>query len=227
MRIHVLVEGAADKAFLDAWLPRFLPKHQFVVHPHQGKGRLPAAPVTRDRTARGLLDQLPAKLIAYGRTLKPDTERVLVLVDADDEDCRTLKKRLLKMWNDIDPRPEVLFRIAVRETETFFLGDYAALRSAFPKTKRSKLDGYVPDGEFATWEYLRDVIGEPPDSEDKRAWAESIGPKLSLDPEKNKSPSFRQLCTGFQRLCGEVIEPHRPRRIAKPKAAMQRRRSSP
>ena len=71
MRLHILVEGQADEAFLKEWLPKLIPRHPFVVIPHQGKGRLSAEPKKRPNSKRrGLLDQLPAKLRAYGKSLR-------------------------------------------------------------------------------------------------------------------------------------------------------------
>lgn len=85
MRLHILVEGRAEEAFLKGWLPRLLPAHSFIIIPHQGKGSLPVNPKRRpDPKKRGLLDQLAAKLRAFGKTLKSETDRVVVLVDLDD-----------------------------------------------------------------------------------------------------------------------------------------------
>ena len=167
MRLHILVEGRAEEAFLTKWLPRLLPGHSFIVLPHQGKGRLSAAPKKKpDPRQRGLLDQLPAKLRAFGKTLNSDTDRVVVLVDLDDQDCLDLKKRLKKLLKDCHPAPTVLFRIAIEETEAFFLGDAGAVKKAFPQAKTGKIQRYQQDSICGTWEFLRDVIGDPADSED-------------------------------------------------------------
>src|SRR5580700_5258784 len=146
MRLHILVEGRAEEAFLREWLPRLLPAHSFIVLPHQGKGRLSADPKKKpDPKQRGLLDQLPAKLRAYGKTLNADTDRVVVLVDLDDQDCVDLKKRLKMVLQYCDPKPTVLFRIAIEETEAFFLGDPPAVKKAYPKAKVGKIKKYVQD----------------------------------------------------------------------------------
>src|SRR5437899_11225286 len=116
MRLHILVEGRAEEVFLTEWLPRFLPAHPFIIISHQGKGRLSANPKKKpDPKQRGLLDQLPAKLRAFGKTLNADTDRVVVLVDLDDQDCHDLKKRLKLLLKHCDPAPTVLFRIAIEE----------------------------------------------------------------------------------------------------------------
>lgn len=160
MRLHILVEGSADEAFLKAWLPRFLPGHPFIVIPHQGKGRLSAAPARKpDPKQRGLLDQLPAKLRAFGKALNSETDRVVVLVDLDDQDCHDLKARLTALVKQCNPRPTVLFRIAIEETEAFFLGDRMAVKKAFPAARIRRIKDYQQDSICGTWEVLRDVIG--------------------------------------------------------------------
>lgn len=209
MRLHVLVEGRSEEAFIKEWLPRFLPAHSFIIIPHQGKGRLSADPKKKpDPKQRGLLDQLPAKLRAFGKALNSDTDRVVVLVDLDDQDCHDLKKRLNRLLTHCDPKPTVLFRIAIEESEGFFLGDPLAVKKAFPQSKVGKIKKYPQDSICGTWEFLRDVIGVPSHSEDKVAWAEAIGPHLTVawkGRKANKSPSFCIFCKGLLNLCGESI----------------------
>lgn len=210
MRIHFLVEGRAEEAFLRAWLPRFLRAHSFIVIPHQGKGRLSAHPKKRpDPKQRGLLDQLPAKLRAFGKALNSATDRIVVLVDLDDQDCHDLKSRLKKLLAHCHPSPTALFRIAIEETEAFFLGDPSAVKKAFPQAKVGKIKNYQPDSICGTWEFLREVIGAPSDSEDKVGWAQAIGQHLTVQWKgraANKSPSFVIFCKGLLKICGEPIQ---------------------
>jgi hypothetical protein len=201
--LHVLVEGPSERALLEVWGRRFLSSHILRIYPHQGKGRLrdnPNAPVAPRR--RGLLDQLPAKLRAFGRVLDARTDRVLVLVNADDQDCEALKARLVALGQQIDPRPEVMFRIAVEETEAFYLGDVNAIRKAFSSVKLTAMKDYEQDAPgVGTWEIFRVVIGASGD--DKVQWATQIAPHLSTNPRRNSSPSFRQLCIAMKTLAGE------------------------
>lgn len=208
MRLHVLVEGESEEALLKGWLPRFLPPgHSFNIIRHRGKGRLPRDPVRDLGRREGLLDQLPAKLRAYGRSLDPATDRLLVLVDADDDPCSELKQRLLESLESCDPRPVVLFRLAIEETEAFYLGDPQAIRRAFPQAKLQRLKSYVQDSVCGTWELFQSVIGDP--VEDKPGWAERMAPHLGTawrGSDANRSPSFRQLCRGLLTLAGEPAE---------------------
>ena len=206
MRLHILVEGPSEKALLDLWLPRFLPpQHSFKIIPHRGKGKLPSNPARKpDPKRQGLLDQLPAKLRAYGKALRPDTDRIIVLVDLDHDDCVSLKSRIVDLLNYCDPPPVALFRIAIEETEAFYLGDRVAIRKAFPKCKMSRMGSYTQDSICGTWELFQQVIGEA--NEDKVEWATFIGPHLTIEwkgPLANNSNSFRQFCRGTLRLAGE------------------------
>ena len=203
MRLHFLVEGPSEKAFLELWLPRFLPPgHSFKVIPHRGKGKIPNDPSRKpDPKRQGLLDQLPAKLRAYGRELRSETDRIIVLVDLDNDDCLDLKNRMVRLLNFCDPRPEVLFRIAIEEMEAFYLVDRTAIRSAFPRSRLSRMDSYTQDSICGTWELFREVIGER--AEDKVGWAELMGPRLTTQWRAITSNSFRQFCQGILSLAGE------------------------
>lgn len=208
MRLHILVEGPSEVAFLNRWFPRLLPQHALTIIQHRGKGRLPGQSEARPSPRReGLLDQLPAKLRAYGRALNPATDRVLVLVDVDDESCLDLKRRLLAVLETCNPKPVVLFRIAIEETEAFYLGDPAAIRRAFPQAKLRRMGNYIQDSICGTWELFQEVIGTS--IEDKPGWAEKMGLHLGTEwagKDANRSPSFRQFCRGIFRLAGEPVD---------------------
>jgi hypothetical protein len=204
VRLHVLVEGPSEKRLLDELLRRVIPGHTFQVHPHQGKGRLPPTPGSRPgRAGRGVLDQLGAKLRAWGRTLDPATERVVLLVDLDDDDegeCRRLRERLDRFVEAIDPRPLVLIRIAIEEVEAWYLADWKAVKRAFPRAGRTaELRDYEQDSICGTWELFQQVIKDP--VERKPYWAERMGPVL--DVENALSPSFAAFVRGVRRHAGD------------------------
>lgn len=193
---------------LKGWFPRLLPQHALKVIQHRGKGRL-SGNLSRppDPRREGLLDQLPAKLRAYGRTLDPATDRILVFVDLDDDHCGKLKERLLDILETCDPKPTVLFRIAIEETEAFYLGDPAAIQRAFPQARLNRMKDYVQDSVCGTWELFREVIGARVD--DKVEWAERMAPWLGTawqGGSANRSPSFRQFCRALLTLAGEPAD---------------------
>lgn len=208
MRLHILVEGPSEAAFLERWFPRFLPQHTLKIIQHRGKGRLPGQDNAWPHARReGLLDQLAAKLRVYGRVLNPATDRVLVFLDQDNDPCPELKQRLLAVLEACDPRPVVLFRIAIEETEAFYLGDPTAIRRAFPQARLRRLRNYVQDSVCGTWEVFQEVIGAT--WEDKVEWAEKMGLHLGTSwrgSDANRSPSFQQFCQGLLRLAGEPVD---------------------
>jgi hypothetical protein len=146
-------------------------------------------------------------LRAYGRTLDPATDRLLVFLDLDDDDWLDLKGRLLVALNECDPRPTVLFRIAIEETEAFYLGDPVAIRKAFPQAKLGRMKSYIQDSICGTWELFGKVIDTV--VEDKPGWAEKMGAHLGIEwrgRDANQSPSFRQFCKALLQLAGEPVD---------------------
>ncbi|MBI4700723.1 MAG: DUF4276 family protein [Deltaproteobacteria bacterium] len=223
MKIHALVEGPSERAFLEPWARRFLRGHELKAHPHQGKGRLVLAdePPAGVSTGRGLLDQLPAKLAAFGRCLDPATDRVLVLVDADAEPCAELLENLERLRCSIEPAPIVLFRIAIEELEAFYLGDLRALRRAYPSFDARDARAYRPDSICGTWELFGRVIGDPGGS--KVAWAEAMGKVVTTRPQESRSPSFKKLCAGLQRIVAEARSSKARRKRAERNVRTKRR----
>ncbi len=204
MRFEVLVEGHADTPVVKEVLTRKYGLRQgidFRIHPHHGKGTLPANPLRQpDPRRRGLLDQLPAKLRGWSTYLDEDT-CVLVLIDVDDIPCRDLLRELNAMLDHLEDRrpPNVLFRLAIEETESWFIADPEAIKLAFPRANTKKLPR-TPDSIVGAWEHLADALRIDRRSvtgEDKFNWAEKISPHLNLNHPR--SPSFRKLLEGIQR----------------------------
>lgn len=182
-----MVEGRSEEALLKAWLRRARPNHEYSFILHQGKS--------------DLLAQLPAKLRAYSRTLDPSADRLLVLVDADQDDCRALKARIREQHLRYAPALPLLARIACEETEAFYLGDRAAIEAGYgplPPGASALLEAYVQDSPVGTAELFQRVIGAG--SLNKVAWAKNMGFRLSTDPGENRSPSFRHLAAAIDRL---------------------------
>ena len=202
--LEVLVEGASDQPTVRAILNnRFglIENQDYRIHPHQGKGKLPKHPHHKpDPKRRGLLDLLPATLKGYRGF--PVGRCVVVLVDADDTQCETLKADLIELHRKLKFRPScALFRIAVEEIESWFIADHDAIRQAYPKAKTALLDGIKPDSVIGAWELLAKALGRKPEdcsSADKHEWATKIAPYLDLDDPK--SPSLRAFVKGINKL---------------------------
>jgi len=196
MNVHALVEGPSEQAFLEPLAKRFLRGHRLKAYPHRGKGTLKGK--RQDPKQQGLLDQLPAKLAAFGKSLDKATDRVLVLVDADGDDVQDLNRRLKKLASGLNPAPVVLFRFAVEELEAFYLADVKALKAAFPDFDGKLAKGYIPDSICGTWELFGRVVGDG--GGNKVAWAEAMAKVLTTRPAESRSPSFKELCDGLRDL---------------------------
>ncbi len=201
MFFEVLVEGGADRPVVKEVLQRrfgLKEGRQFRVHPHKGKGRLPDNPLaTPDRKHRGLLDQLPAKL--RGMSWMGSDYCVVVLVDADDQECSQLKQSLIELCQSLDKKPEnVLFRIAIEETESWFIADLEAVKRAYPNANLGRLQGVEPDTVIGAWEQLAKSLNKNPQQcrgADKHEWAIRISPQLNLDFPC--SPSLEAFISGI------------------------------
>jgi len=80
MHIEFLLEEPSAEAALLNILPKILEQNiTFAIHPYQGK--------------QDLLKKLPDRFRGY-KTWLPEDWRIVVLIDADDEDCRGLKAQL-------------------------------------------------------------------------------------------------------------------------------------
>ena len=126
---------------------------------------------------------------------------MLVVLDADDTPCHELLAELKAMLEQLPTRPSrVLFRLAIEETESWFIADENAVLAAYPKAKVQRLRNIEPDAIVGAWEVLADVLkvnkGEVTGA-DKYAWATAIAPHLDLD--NPRSPSLQKLLEGVSR----------------------------
>jgi len=219
MKVHVLVEGPTELAFFDLWLPRAFAGHEFVTHPHQGKGSLPRHPEKAPLPRRfGLLDLLPATLRAYATSSEMKDDGVLIVVDADDDDVVKLEQRIVEIIQANAPTRTVVC-LAIEETEAYYLGDLRALKSAYPSADMTAAGAYVPDSIVGTAELFGRIIGD--DGLRKVAWAEKMGEQVTTDPAKSRSPSFRVLHKGIKRLTTKT-----PSQKPKPKKHWKTRHSA-
>ena len=210
MHIELLVEDQSGSRLLELLLPKIVgpvgQPHTWRIHAYKGIGRLPKGLQAKgDPNRRILLDRLPQLLRGYGRT--PGIEAVIVVLDADNRDCKAFLSELTNLASTIGSKP--LFRLAIEELEAWYLGDREALRLAYPRAKKAPLDAYRQDAVCGTWELLADCLypggsaaikkaGWPLPGQIKHQWAESIG--AVMEPERNVSPSFRKFYEGLHRL---------------------------
>lgn len=198
--IEFLVEESSAEAFLRALLPRILPAScTFDVHPFQGKD--------------DLLKKLRARLRGYATWL-PDTWRIVVLIDRDDDDCVQLKRTLDDIIEDAGLRRrgqvaselwQVVGRLAIEELEAWYFADWAAVCAAYPRvaTRIPAQSAYRdPDAiRGGTWEAFERVLkhhGYFTTGLRKIETARTIG--ALIDPTANRSASFRKFMETIQHL---------------------------
>jgi hypothetical protein len=188
--LYVLVEEPSMEEVLQRLLPKMLKPGV-------------SAEIRQFQCKDDLLKQLPQRLVAYAQWL-PDTAKVLVIVDRDDDDCLALKATMEQMAHRAGmgtrQRPvkgqfQVINRIAIEELEAWFFGDWAAVWAAYPKVDDTvpKRAGYRdPDAiKGGTWEALEREL-------QKKGYFKQGLRKLDLarsvashmDPARNSSKSF-------------------------------------
>ena len=205
MHFEVLVEDQSGKKTLDVLIPEIAgDQHTFKVYAFRGLGRIPRNIKNfRNIHTRLLLNQLPMLLKGYGKTFAgyPDSypATVVLVCDLDDKCLKALRRELFDVLDSCNPQPETRFCIAVEEGEAWFLGDLAAIKTAYPKAKDNVLNGYINDSICGTWELLANAIypggsnglknkGWQEIGRQKSIWSEKITPHMNV--ENNASPSF-------------------------------------
>lgn len=200
--LEILVEEPSAEAALELLLPRIVgAKVSYRIHVFEGKP--------------DLRRKLPHRLRGYARFLPADW-RIVVLVDRDQEDCRTLKDELEKVAQEAGLRTktrsgaercQVLNRIAVEELEAWFFGDPDALRAAYPKLSPT-LERQRP---FRQPDAIRGGTSEALERVLKRMGYHAEGlPKIEvsrriaghMDPQRNRSPSFGVFRDGLLEISG-------------------------
>lgn len=195
--VELLVEEPSMEAALRLLLPRILGELPFEIYPHQCKEEL--------------LARLPERLRGYASWL-PETWRIVIVVDRDDDDCKELKAQLENMaaaaglvtrTKARGNQYALVSRLAIEELEAWYFGDWEAVRAAYPKvpaTIPSQAKYRAPDAiKGGTWEAFERVL--------QRAGYYSSGLRkieaaravaANMVPSRNTSPSFRALHGALQ-----------------------------
>ncbi len=202
------------EAFLRACLPRVLDEAvEFNVYPHQCK--------------EDLLARLPQRLKGYARWL-PDTWKIVVVVDRDDDDCHDLKRRMdeiaVQAGLEIPARSKTAWhvcnRIAIEELEAWYFGDWDAVRSAFPRVSKTTPSGRrfrnpdkITEGTWEAFECVLKKAGYCQTGLRKIETARAIG--KHVDPARSQSPSFRAFWRVIEQLSRRQ-PPAKPRQCPGP-----------
>ncbi len=203
MHIEFLVEEPSAEAALSNLIPKILGENlSFKIHSYQGKS--------------DLLNKLLSRLRGYKTWIQEEC-RIVVLIDADEGDCRLLKDRLEDIAQDAGLITksrrkggsyfQVLNRLAIEELEAWFFGDIDAVRSSYPRIplnlgKKAKYRD--PDAiRGGTWEALErefKKVGYFSSGMSKISVAREVS--LYMEPERNRSKSFQVFRQGLLDLVG-------------------------
>ena len=202
MHFEILVEDRSGKKMLDILIPKIIgDQHSFTVHAYQGIGRIPRnLTSSTDARNRLLLNQLPKLLRVYGKRFVNQPKAVILVCDLDDKCLKAFREELFTVLNACNPKPETRFCIAIEEGEAWLLGDFSAIKVAYPNAKDNVLNRYENDSICGTWELLADAVfqgganrlkreGWRSVGREKSTWAEHVAPHMSV--EIDESPSFR------------------------------------
>jgi hypothetical protein len=156
-KLIFFVEELSMETALKHLLPKMLKKTEFQIIRFQCKD--------------DLLKNLHGRLKGYCSWM-PNSWRIVVLVDRDDDDCILLKQKLEKIASDADATTktvarqgqhfQVVNRIVIEELEAWFFGDWQAVQTAYPKVppiipqKSGFRDSDAIQG--GTWEALERVL---------------------------------------------------------------------
>lgn len=187
--VEFLVEEPSVEALLREVLPHLLRSVPFEIRVFQGKP--------------DLLAQLPHRLRGYAWF--PDTWRIVVVVDRDNDDCHALKQQLeqhaLAAGRFTRARRDrgcftVINRIAIEELEAWYFGDWEAVRAAYPNVAANvprraafRNPDAIAGGTWEAFERVLQQVGYFKGGLRKLEAACAIAPYL--DPARNTSPSFK------------------------------------
>lgn len=183
-----LLEEESAKAMLESLLPRILHsdiRPRYI--PFEGK--------------QDLERQMVKRLRGY---VNPHA-RFVVLRDQDSApDCKVLKAGLVDRCQQAGQVAKSVVRIACKELESFYLADLCAVEQALGLDKLARLQG---SAKFRN----PDRLGSP--SKELAALTQGEYQKVSasraigrfLDPDNERSPSFKSFIKSIRRLEGELL----------------------
>jgi len=182
-RLVFLLEEYSMKVLLDGLLPRLFPDLPFLCVPHEGK--------------QDLERSLPRKLRAW----REPGARFAVVRDNDGGDCETLKGHLRAICRG-GGRADSLVRIACQELEAWYFGEPEALAEAFEDDRLAGVGAKAryrePDAVARPTAELERIIP----AFQKVSGARRMAARLTR--ERNRSPSFRVLLDGIERIHADM-----------------------
>ena len=176
------LEEPSAEAMLKGLLPRLLPENirpLYIVF--SGK--------------KDLIGRLSKKLSGWRKL----DSAFVILLDQDQESCKNLKKKLLKICRSAADSKQLIVRIACHELESWYFGDLDALGRAInlPNLShyKNKSKYRAPDRIQKPAKELENITKG---AYQKISGSRSVGPELSL--EQNSSHSFKIFVKGIKKL---------------------------
>lgn len=216
---RIFVEDLSGSKMLDILMKKLIPTegYTFSIHYYRGCGSLPKSMIsaTQIRT-QTLLNNIPRLIRGFLNSdpnLNDYMEVFVVVTDCDNKECDKFKREIMSTIKDSVGKPveNCIVCLAIEEMEAWLLGDFNAIKQAYPNANKKEYDSYVQDSICGTWEKLFKVIDE---REFKRSrntsynntvgirkseWAENITPYIDI--EANKSPSFKYYVKKIRGYC--------------------------
>ena len=203
--LEFLVEEKSMAEFLNTLLPRLLPEGcNHVIRTFNGK--------------RDMKKKLDNRLRGYSHRL-PRSHHIIILMDRDKEDCKTLKKELdmkvrkagLRTRSQANNAPwQVAIRIVIEELEAWYFGDWKAVMDAYPNVSPGipLKSGYRnPDTISKASQSLHNILKKGryfSNGMRKTEAAREIASRMN--PKRNRSRSF----TVFYRTIMDIAEMNSP-----------------
>lgn len=179
MKLIFFIEERSAKELLETLLKKIAPTHESKIIVFEGK--------------QDLEKNLEKKLKAWFHT---DDTRYIVMRDKDSGDCRKIKSRLKGICTKAG-KPDTLIRIACHELEAFYLGDLAAVSSAFNNNVvqyQNNRKFRQPDKLANAAQELRKLVPQY----QKISGSREIAKHMNIN--SNRSHSFNVLVSGIRNL---------------------------
>lgn len=181
-RIVFMTEERSMAETLRCVLPRafpgFVEREHWLTIAHSGKASLESS--------------FPKKMQAWH---EPGV-RFVILRDNDGADCVQLKDRLRESLRPSPPDHRI--RIVCQELESWFLGDLGAVASAYPHAARHSSFSTCARRDPDSLTNASDLVSQLTGTRAKLLRAQRIS--AHLDPNRNRSHSFRALIAGVRAL---------------------------
>lgn len=183
-RLVFLVEGKSERALIYSLMPRLLGEKKLYYRCLSFEGK------------NDLKKRMAYKLQSWNY----DDMFFIILCDRDDEDCKTLKNTLLSIIAKSGNK-NIVVRIAVRELESWYLGDLDSVVKALSLKGFNKAHYPDPDNIRRKPSLELEIITKG--LYQKVSGSREIGKHITLDENKNTSVSYGFFLKALKKIIEE------------------------